>query len=43
MPIKLCIYVKRSVRPHVSDLESADIPLKLGGALKTKGAVSPFL
>lgn len=40
MPIKLCIFVKRSVRLHISDVESADIPLKLGGALKTKGAVS---
>lgn len=37
--IKLCAYVKSDISKHVGRVESADISTKLGGMLKTKGAV----
>eukprot|EP00041_Stephanoeca_diplocostata_P021810 m.515173 g.515173 ORF g.515173 m.515173 type:complete len:409 (-) comp21919_c0_seq8:1284-2510(-) len=37
--IKMCIFAHQTVWKHISKIESADIPTKLGGALKTKGAV----
>eukprot|EP00040_Diaphanoeca_grandis_P006516 m.37726 g.37726 ORF g.37726 m.37726 type:complete len:582 (+) comp17745_c0_seq1:211-1956(+) len=37
--IKLCAFVKCDVSKHIGRIESADISTKLGGMLKTKGAV----
>eukprot|EP00037_Helgoeca_nana_P029701 m.358517 g.358517 ORF g.358517 m.358517 type:complete len:659 (-) comp28031_c0_seq2:263-2239(-) len=38
-PIKMCIFVRSSIRRHIDNIETAAIPTKLGGALMTKGAV----
>ena len=35
----LCIFALADLLPQITELESADIPTKLGGMLKTKGAV----
>lgn len=37
--IKLCVYVRKTLSKQLEAVETADIPTKLGGLLKTKGAV----
>ena len=39
MAIKLTIMIRKSLRRYVRKIESADLPTKLGGLIKTKGAV----